>query len=96
MKSILLLIVTIASFQASAFHSDPSSLEPSQQRQLISTLNQMDEEVLETILSDEALAWYIKQYNQETPAFDLSEQTYEIKHGRIELDFAQRPTVNFN
>jgi hypothetical protein len=59
MKTIIIAFILFFSFNSLARTSIHLDLD--QQKQLIQTLNQMDPEIVDTILNDEAYDWYMKQ-----------------------------------
>ena len=81
MKTLLISLLVLFSLNSQAMTLNPGQMTPDQQAQLIDVLNQLDAEVIEGLLSEEALEWYINQFTRETEMGDLSTGT----HSRIEF-----------
>lgn len=83
MKTILIAIIVCLSFNAEARVKmvSPDLLPDDQKTQLIQVLNQMTPEMLSSLLSEEAMQWYIEQFHRETGRGN--ELIEEIEHSRI-------------
>ncbi len=80
MKFILFTITIIFSFNSWATTPALDQLDLEQKVQLLQLLNQMDDEVLENLLSEEALEWYIAQFQRTEIAPQTSDELvlYEV------------------
>lgn len=80
MKSILFTITIIFSFNSWASTPALDQLDLDQKVQLLQLLNQMDHQVLENLLSDEALDWYIGQFQrtESVPQTNEEQVLYEV------------------
>lgn len=99
MKALIAIILFSLSFQAQAMMVDPNDMTGEQKTQLIKVLNQLEPEMLDTLLSEEALDWYIGQFSR-TQASDLQdENNFETYHGRADIGydaFADQNAPKFN
>ena len=84
MKALIIALFLSLSFQAQALDVTPDQMTSEQQTQLIQVLNQIAPEMLDTILSEEALEWYIGQFNR-SGEVEEQEDIFEAKHQRIEI-----------
>ncbi len=92
MKALILTLTLILSFHANARSLSPADMPLAQQAQLIQVLNQMEPEMLDSILSEEALDWYIGQFTRG----GFSEESFndEVLNTRIEMDGNQFSDAN--
>lgn len=92
MKALILTLLAALTFSLNAQANEitPDQMTPAQQQKLIQLLNQLEPEILDHILSEEALNWYIQQFNR-MDAQETSEQgdleTFQSIHGRKDLGF---------
>jgi len=80
MKSIFFTFLFFFSINSFATAPALDQLDLEQKVQLIRLLNQMDHEVLEELLSEEALDWYIDQFQREesTPESSEDQVLFEV------------------
>lgn len=84
MKTLLLTIVLCFTMQANAFFAgSPDQLNETEKAQLLEVLNQMEPEVLERLLSEEALDWYLDQFTR--GAEDTEMKSAEVTHGKVDV-----------
>lgn len=81
MKTLIATLFVFLSLNAQAtdINLDEMSLENKQA--LLKVLNKMEPQVLETVLSEEALDWYVEQFQR--PQFE-DEDNAEITTGRVD------------
>ena len=84
MKALIITFFLSLNFQARATDVTPDQMTTEQQTKLIQVLNQLEPEMLTTILSEEAFEWYIQQFSR--GGAEEAEVLSEVKHQRI--DFA--------
>ncbi len=83
MKALIFtLIIGLSSLAQAREGINPEFMTAQQQIQLLQVLNQLEPEVLSSILSEEGLDWYIAQYNRMA---DEGEIIVEEAHSRIDL-----------
>ena len=94
MKALIVTILVSLSFQAQAI--SPNQMDPEQKAQLIHALNQLEPEVLDNLLTDEALEWYSQQFSRNA---EVEDQDIPVFHGRADLGFdafADKNAPTFN
>ena len=99
MKFILFTISIIFSINSWATAPTLDQLDLDQKVQLIELLNQMDHQVLESLLSEEALSWYIDQFQrtevapqnaEEQVLFEVIQSGFENGIGHFKDPFAPK------
>lgn len=95
MKTTLLALAMIFTFNTQAVAVTPNDITPEQQAQLIQVLNQLEPEVLESLLTEEAMNWYIEQFNR---AGENSGRGYNVTNGRLDIagDYNDPNAPTFN
>lgn len=84
MKTLLLTIALCLTMQANAFFAQsPDQLSKAEKNQLLEILNQMEPEMLERLLTEEALDWYIGQFSRGGEETEV--QSIEVTHGRVDV-----------
>ena len=83
MKALLVTILVLFSFQASALDTNFEQMTKEQQVQLIKVLNTLEPEVLSAVLSEEALDWYIEQFNR-LEATGVYPEDVDVATGSVE------------
>ena len=81
MKTLLVTILFCFTANAQAMHISPYDMTADQKEKLIDVLNQMEPEMIEKILSEEAMEWYIDQFTR--GGKDHEAFAAGITHGRV-------------
>lgn len=83
MKALFLTLIMTFSMQAQALSLSPEQMTPQQQAQLIQVLNQLQPEMLNTLLSEEGMDWYIDQFTRQSNNPDI-EGSGQVSNGQID------------
>ena len=90
MKTLIATLVLTFAMQAQASDIIPQTMTPVQKAQLLNVLNQLEPEALSAVLSEEALEWYIEQYNRGSHhEVEMVLEEAQVEDSRI--DFTENP-----
>ena len=84
MKALILTIFVLFTTNAFALDFTTDQLKPEQKILLIKALNQLEPEVLDAVLTDDALNWYIKQFQRGGMIDQLENQGFDVSIDPVE------------
>ncbi len=85
MKAIIATLIVLFSLNTWAtMDVTPDQMTEEQKIQLIQVLNQMEPELLETLLTEEALDWYISQFTRGEFEDDVEARDVHVGTGQVE------------